>query len=251
MTTWTKVRATAALATLMVLATGCGGNDKQDNHAAETSMTTTTTTMRTSSDHLLLSSNEFPTGALKIELPKESVVTGFGNSTGASDNKNAQGPVTVTPAECLGAQQDLANQLQQLMQNASFTGAQQADGTVFTEVISMTAADLGKISDVITRCAQMRLTTTVLGKQLTNTTVTIETLPLPDGVNGTGALAYRTTSQSQVGDQSMPTSSYTGYAVVDGLTVALHSQNLTGQQADESTFENLFGQAVQKVRDIQ
>lgn len=247
MTTWTVVRATAALATVTLLATGCGGNDKQDKQAAETP---TTTSARTSGEHLLLSSNEFPTGALKIELPKDSVVASFGNSTGAPDNKNAQGPVTVTPAECVGAQQDLANQLQQLMQNASFTGAQQADGTVFTEVISKTAADLGKISDVITRCGQMTLTTTVLGKQVTNTTVTIETLPLPDGVNGAGALAYRTTSQSQVGEQSMPTSSYTGYAVIDGLTVALHCQNLTGQ-ADESTFENLFGQAVQKVRDTQ
>ncbi|MEC3953944.1 hypothetical protein VMT65_12985 [Nocardia sp. CDC153] len=249
MTTWTTVRATAALATLTLLATGCGGNDGGNDKQAAGTSTATASSARTSSDHLLLSSNEFPTGALKIELPKESVVAGFGNSTGAPDNKNTPGPVTVTPAECVGAQQDLANQLQQLMQNASFTGAQQADGTVFTEVISKTAADLGKISDVITRCGQMTLTTAVLGKQLTNTTVTIETLPLPDGVNGTGALAYRTTSQSQVGDQSMPTSSYTAYAVIDGLTVALHSQNLTGQQVDESTFENLFGQAVQKVRD--
>lgn len=134
------------------------------------------------------------------------------------------------------------------MQNASFAGAQQADGTVFTEVISKTAVDLGKISDIVTRCGQMTLTTSVLGKQMTNTTVTIETLPLPNGVNGVGALAYRTTSQSDIAGQSVPTSSYTGYAVVDGTTVALHAENLKGT-ADETEFENLFGEAVQKVRD--
>ncbi|WP_433521225.1 hypothetical protein ACQPZ2_28205 [Nocardia pseudovaccinii] len=31
------------------------------------------------------------------------------------------------------------------------------------------------------RCQQMTLTSSVVGKQLTNTTVTIETLPLPGG----------------------------------------------------------------------
>lgn len=117
-----------------------------------------------------------------------------------------------------------------------------------TKIVSGTAVDLDKISDIVNRCGQMTFTTTALGKQLTNTTVSIETLPLPGAANGIGALAYHTTSQSSVADKSVTTSSYTGYAVIGGTTVAVHAENPNGA-ADGTTFDELFGAAVQKVRD--
>ncbi|WP_297627723.1 hypothetical protein [Nocardia sp.] len=155
--------------------------------------------------------------------------------------------MTVTPAECVGAQQDLAAQLQTLIQNASFAGAQTADGTVFTEIVSGNAADLAKISDIVNSCQHMTVAATVLGKQLAGTTVTIETLSLPGESDGNGALAYHTTSQSDIGGQAIPTNSYTGYAVVGSTTVAVHTENLTGK-TDDSTFDQIFDSAVAKVR---
>jgi len=92
----------------------------------------------------------------------------------------------------------------------------------------------------------MTLTTSVVGKQLT-TTVTIETLPLPGELNGIGAIAYHTTSRSDVIGNPVTTSSYTAYAVIGGTTIAMHAENLTGRSDDE-TFESLFDSAVQKVR---
>lgn len=223
---------TVAAACAVLLSAGCASDG---GRSATTS----------AGNSLLLGSQEFPSGAMHVELPRDKVAAGFGNVNGTANNN---GPVTVTPAECAGVQQDLAAQLQELMRNASFTGAQTADGTVFTEIISDTAADLGKISDVTNRCQQMTLTTSVVGKQLTNTTVTIETLPLPGELNGIGAIAYHTSSHSDVVGNPVTTSSYTAYAVIGGMTIAMHAENLTGKSDDE-TFESLFDSAVQKVRD--
>ncbi|MFE9322208.1 hypothetical protein ACIHDR_33455 [Nocardia sp. NPDC052278] len=114
-------------------------------------------------------------------------------------------------------------------------------------LISDTTADLGKIADITNRCQQMTLTTSVVGKQLTNTTVTIETLPLPGELNGIGAIAYHTTSRSDVIGNPVTTSSYTAYAVIGDMTIAMHAENLTGK-SDNETFESLFDSAVQKVR---
>lgn len=100
MTVLTKALATVAVGTTMLLAAGCGGNDNDLVGAS-----TAPSSARSSSESLLLSSQEFPNRALRVELPKESVVAGFGNATGTTDNRNIQGPVTVTPAECVGAQQ--------------------------------------------------------------------------------------------------------------------------------------------------
>ncbi|WP_157124701.1 hypothetical protein, partial [Nocardia pseudovaccinii] len=144
-----------------------------------------------SNDSLLLSSTEFPSGATKVELTKEAVVAGFSNATGISNYK-VDGQVSFTPAQCEHAQQDLAAQ-QRLLQNASFTGVQQVDGTVITEILSGTSADLDKILDLVARCGQMTVTTTAGGKQLT-ANIAIEPLPLPGAVNGVPAVAYRTTS---------------------------------------------------------
>ncbi|MCU1648060.1 MAG: Uncharacterized protein JWN03_8335 [Nocardia sp.] len=239
--------ATALVSAGLLLSSGCAVTGTSD--AAPSASTTSahaTTTAR--ADQLLLNSAEFPSGSSMLGVSEKSVVSGFSNASGTSNNNGVQGPLTVNPAECASAQQDLTNLLQQLTQNASFAGAQQGDGTVFTEIISNTAADLAKVSDSVTRCGQMTLTTTVLGKQVTTTTVSTESLPLPDQTNGLGAVAYRTTSQSELNGNSAATNSYTGYALVDSITVAVHAENLTGT-SDESTFENLFGTAVQKVRD--
>ncbi|MEU3010283.1 hypothetical protein [Nocardia asteroides] len=202
---------------------------------------------QTSTEHLLLSAEQFPADSRKIDLHSEQVIAGFGNSASTSSGGEVSGPVTVMPAECMNAQQELAGELRQLLQHAAFTGAQQADGTIFTEIVSETAVDLGKISGIVDRCGKMTVTIDLLGRQLIRTTVITEILPLPKSANDIGGLALRTTSQSDLGGEQFTTSSYTGYAVVGTTTVALNAQKLSGA-TEEATFEQVFDEAVRKVR---
>lgn len=240
--TRTKHWGTAAAVSAVLLTLGCSGGSSE---GSVTDTLSATPSSLASNDKLLLSSNEFPSGTIKVELTQEAVAAGFSNATGISNYK-VDGPITVTPAQCEHVQEDLAAQ-QRLLQKASFTGVQQVDGTVITEIVSGTTADLDKISDLANSCGQMTLTTTVLGKQLASTTVTIEKLPLPGATNGVPAIAYHTTSQSSVAGKSVSTSSYTGCAVIGGTTVAVHAENPSGQ-ADQNDFDRIFGTAVQKVR---
>ncbi|MEV6334020.1 hypothetical protein AB0M12_04795 [Nocardia vinacea] len=98
---------TIAAACAVLLSAGCACDD---GGSATTS----------AGNRLLLGSQEFPSGAVHVELPRVKVAAGFSNVNCTADNN---GPVTVTPAECTGVQQDLAALLQELMHNASFTGA--------------------------------------------------------------------------------------------------------------------------------
>ncbi|MFI8975212.1 DUF5642 family protein [Nocardia asteroides] len=198
-------------------------------------------------DDLLLGSSEMPAGSSEMDVSQEQVSEGFSTAAGILDWSTTAGPLTVTPAECGTAQRDLANQLERLTQNASFVGAQTLDGIVFTEVISDSVVDLAVISDILNRCGQMTVTASVLGKQVTNTDVDIAALSTPGNLDGLGAVAFHTTVRSEVaGQQAMVMSSYTGCAVVGGMTVVVRAENLTGD--GDETFENLFDSAVEKVR---
>ncbi|MGW6425163.1 hypothetical protein ACWF82_21030 [Nocardia sp. NPDC055053] len=198
-------------------------------------------------DQLLLTSSELPAGSSPVEVSEARIADGFATAAGIADWSTTAGPLTVLPAECGSAQQDLANQLQQLTGNASFAGAQTVDGIVFTEVISDSAVDLASISDILARCGQMTVSASVLGKEVSSTSVDISTLSTPGDLNRLGAIAFHTTVRSDVvGQQAMATSSYTGCAVVGGMTIVVRAENLAG--GGESAFGDIFNSAVEKVR---
>ncbi|UGT51185.1 hypothetical protein [Nocardia asteroides] len=198
-------------------------------------------------DQLLLTSSELPAGSSPVEVSEDRIADGFATAAGIADWSTTAGPLTVTPAECGSAQKDLANQLQQLTGNASFAGAQTVDGIVFTEVISGSALDLASISDILARCGQMTVSASVLGKQVSSTSVDISTLSTPGDLNMLGAIAFHTVVRSDVvGQQAMATSSYTGCAVIGGMTIVVRAENLAG--GGEGAFEDVFNSAVEKVR---
>ncbi|WP_157101501.1 hypothetical protein [Nocardia shimofusensis] len=225
-------RLAAGLAAAALLLSGCGGNE-------ETTKTASPTTPR---DQLLLSIEEFPEGASKIEMPADRLQAAVTDLSGIQQNS------TITPAECGRTQQDLGAATSELLADSDVIAANDgAQGLMYVEFVASRAGDLAGVEESNTTCPEVTVVSTIEGKQIT-TVGKVETLGVPDGLNADEALAFKSINTSTVGEgKPLTTTAYQGMAVVRGVTVIVRVGALK-EGVDQSTFDQVFLDAVSKVR---
>ncbi len=227
-------RLAAGLAAAALLLTGCGGGEES----------TSAESPSTPRDQLLLSIEEFPEGATKIDMPADRLQSAVTDMSGLQQNS------TITPAECGDTQQDLGAATSELLTDSDVIAANDsAAGLMYVEFVASRVADLAAVEASNTTCPEVTVVSTVEGKEIT-TVGTVETLSLPDGLNADEALAFKSLNTSTVGEGKPLTSlAYQGMAVVRGVTVIVRVGALREEGVEQSTFDQVFVDAVNKVRD--
>lgn len=226
-------RLAAGLAAAALLLSGCGGSDETTNTASPT----------TPRDQLLLSIEEFPAGASKIDMPADRLQAAVTDMSGIQQNS------TITPAECGQTQEDLGATTTELLADSDVIAANDgAAGLMYVEFVASQVGDLAAVEESNSRCPEVTVVSSIEGKAIT-TVGKVETLGVPDGLNATEALAFKSVNTSTVGEgKPLTTTAYQGMAVVRGVTVIVRVGALK-DNVDQATFEQVFLDAVSKVRD--
>ncbi|SUE30386.1 Uncharacterised protein [Nocardia farcinica] len=225
-------RLLAGLAAGALLLAGCGGNDETTPSSAPPS---------TPRDQLLLSIDEFPEGAEKVDLPQDRLQDAVADMTGMQQNS------TVTPAECGQTQQDLSTATSELLADSAVIAANDNKaGLMYMEFVAGRAGEPARVREVNAQCPEVTVTSTVEGKEIT-TVGRVENLAVPAGVNANDAVAFKAVSTSTVGSgKPLTTTAYQGMAVVRGTTVVVRVGALQ-DSVDQAVFDQLFRDAVRKV----
>ncbi|MFC9897411.1 hypothetical protein ACFVMC_27290 [Nocardia sp. NPDC127579] len=221
----------AGIAAGALLLAGCSESKSEGSTAAPS----------TPREQLLLTVDEFPSGVKKIDLPKDKL------DAAAADMAGLQDSATLTPAECAATTKDLSTASKSLLAESAVIAATDAKtGVMYLEFVSGRTGDLQSITDGNKRCAEVTVTSTVEGKQI-STVAKVENLSVPADLKGTTAIVYRTTTVSTVGAGKPLTSvGYQGMAVLRGTTVVVRTSALK-DSLDEAAFQKVFLDAVRKV----
>ncbi|RBO86621.1 hypothetical protein DFR74_113164 [Nocardia puris] len=227
-----RVRVVAGIAAGVLLVAGCGGNDEKSASSAPP---------QTPRDQLLLTADEFPGDAKKVDLPKERLEAAAADLTGAQQNS------TITPEECATTQADLSAATKDLLSDSEIIGAtDEKAGLMFMEFVSEGAGDLATVRDGNAKCGEVTVTSTVEGRQI-STVAKVENLASPGDLDGIDSLVYRSSSTSTVGEGRPLTSvAYMGMAVLRDTTVVVRVGALS-DAVDQAVFDQLFLDAVRKV----
>ncbi|MBF6246760.1 hypothetical protein IU471_24715, partial [Nocardia elegans] len=228
-------RLLAGLAAGALLLAGCGGNDETTPSSAPPS---------TPRDQLLLSIDEFPEGAEKVDLPQDRLQDAVADMTGMQQNS------TVTPAECGQTQQDLSTATSELLADSAVIAANDNKaGLMYMEFVAGRTGEPARVREVNAQCPEVTVTSTVEGKEIT-TVGRVENLAVPAGVNANDAVAFKAVSTSTVGSgKPLTTTAYQGMAVVRGTTVVVRVGALQ-DSVDQAVFDQLFRDAVAPVEEI-
>ncbi|MEU8900941.1 hypothetical protein [Nocardia sp. NPDC048505] len=221
----------AGLAAGALLLSGCGESKSADSTAAPS----------TPRDQLLLTEAEFPSGAKKIDLPKDKLDAAAADMTGLQDS------ATLTPAECGTTTKDLGTASKALLADSAVAAATDAkSGVMYIEFLAGRTGDLQAVTEGNKTCGDISVTSSVEGKQI-STSAKAENLSAPADLKGVNAIAYRTTTTSTVGSgKPLVSVGYQGMAVLRGLTVVVRVSALK-DTLDEAVFQKLFVDAVRKV----
>lgn len=221
----------AGLAAGALLLAGCSESASQGSTAAPS----------TPRDQLLLTQDEFPAGARKVELPKDKL------EAAAADMAGLQDTATLTPAECASITKDLGTASKTLLTDSAVSAATDGkSGVMYIEFLAGRTGDLQAITDGNKRCGEVTVTSSVEGKQI-STTAKVENLSAPADLKGATAIAYLTTTVSTVGSGKPLTSvGYQGMAVLRGTTVVVRVSAIK-DSLDEAAFQKVFVDAVRKV----
>ncbi|WP_157574122.1 hypothetical protein [Nocardia jejuensis] len=193
-------------------------------------------------EQMVLADSEFPAGAKRLDLPPEKLKSTL------SDLGGAMASSTVTPAECQVPQQDLSNASRDILGKSALVAATTDDMTVYVDFVASGVMDLTRITDTYTRCGTVQVSATTEGAKV-DTEVVMDKLPAPGELSGSNAIAYRSTSTSNVDDkQLLSRTSYQGWVTLRDTTVGVRVSALSGVP-DEAKFDKFFADAARKVRD--
>ncbi|WP_194819641.1 hypothetical protein [Nocardia sp. XZ_19_385] len=221
----------AGIAAGALLLAGCSESKSQGSTAAPS----------TPREQLLLTQDEFPAGAKKVDVPKDKLEAAAADMTGLQDT------ATLTPAECAATTKDLSTASKALLADSAVAAATDAkSGVMYIEFVAGRTGDLQAIAEGNKRCGDLTVTSSVEGKQI-STVAKAENLSAPADLKGIDAIAFRTTTISTVGAGKPLTSvGYQGMAVLRGTTVVVRASALK-DSLDEAAFQKLFVDAVRKI----
>ncbi|MEV6275378.1 hypothetical protein [Nocardia sp. NPDC051832] len=221
----------AGFAAGALLLAGCSESKSQGSTAAPS----------TPRDQLLLTQDEFPAGAKKVDVPKDKL------EAAAADMAGMQDTATLTPVECAATTKDLNNASKALLADSAVAAATDTkSGVMYIEFVAGRTGDLAAVTAGNKTCGEVSMTSSVEGKQI-STVAKVENLSAPADLKSIDAIAFRTTTTSTVGAGKPLTSvGYQGMAVLRGTTVVVRASALK-DSLDEAAFQQLFVAAVRKV----